>query len=275
MRGLALCWLRLPAGWLRRRGLELAEAPLRRPWGVPPRRLRARTGVPGAREFALGGRRTAAELASALARSGQPSLGEFASVLDFGCGSARVLPHIAALTPQAACAGCDVDAEAIAWATAQHPRLSFHAIAPEPPLPLGRSSVDLVYSISVFSHLDEAGQDAWLAELARILRPGGIALLSVHGPSAFERFRSGAARAGWCAPGSFARGPLGAGELAFIPYARSRFNRLELPGVGERYGLAFHGHGYLRERWPRWLDVLAVDERAITGWQDLVVARRA
>src|SRR5581483_11976904 len=53
----------LAAGWLLKRARELAEpvAALVSPRaeavrGVPPRRLRARTGAPGAREFADGGR---------------------------------------------------------------------------------------------------------------------------------------------------------------------------------------------------------------------------
>jgi SAM-dependent methyltransferase len=265
----------LALGWLRRRGLELVEAPLPRQARVPPRRLRARTGVPGAREFVGRGREAAAELAGALAAAGLGELAAFGSVLDFGCGSARVLPHVAARAPEARCEGCDVDAEAIAWAAARHPELRLAAIGPSPPLPYRAASFALVYSISVFSHLDERAQDAWLAELARVLAPGGVALLSVHGPSAFERFRAGRARAGWCPPGAFARGPLGDDELAFVPYVRSRLNALELPGVGERYGLAFHDHEYLRGHWSRWLEVAAIHERAITDWQDLVVCRAA
>jgi hypothetical protein len=44
--------------------------------------------------------------------------------------------------------------------------------------------------------------------------------------------------------------------------------------VAESYGLAFHGAGYVRRRWPQWLEVIEVRERAVAGWQDLVVCRR-
>jgi SAM-dependent methyltransferase len=263
---------RLAAGWLARRGRELADLQPGRhaPEPVPPRRLRARTGAPGRAEFAAGGRTAAAELAALL----PDGFAAFASILDFGCGSARVLPHVAALAPEARCAGCDVDIAAIAWASAHHPELTFAHSGYESPLPFPDASFALVYSISVLSHLREDLQDRWLAELARVLVPGGVTLLSTHGPHAFEQFRTGAVRTNWCERSAFARGPLATGETMFVPYTRSFWNRGELPGVGAGYGLAFHGEGYIRERWSRWLTVERIAPSALTGWQDLVRCRR-
>jgi SAM-dependent methyltransferase len=271
---------RLAVGWAVKRARELLEAVsdgrrAANPRGavVPPRRLRARTGAPGAVEFTAGGRDTAQVLASALGSVGT-SLAAMPAMLDFGCGSGRVLPHIAALAPGARCFGCDVDPGAIAWAERHRPELSWAVSGSEPPLDYPDERFDLIYSISVFSHLDEALQDRWLAELRRILVPGGVALLSVHGPHALDQFRSGKAGTSWCRGGAFARGPLGAGEFVFEPYVRSRWNRSDLPRVGPRYGLAFHGEEYLRRHWSRWLRVNDVRERAVSGWQDLVVCRR-
>jgi SAM-dependent methyltransferase len=271
----------LAAGWLLKRARELAEPLAARASprsasvrGVPPRRLRVRAGAPGAREFAHGGRQAAAALAAVLNDAGG-SIADARSVLDFGCGSGRVLPHMAMLAPTARCTGCDVDAGAITWAARHLPTLEWSLSGAVPPLPFAAGQFDLVYSISVFSHLDEPLQDRWLAELQRVLAPGGIALLTVHGPHAFEQFRTGAVRTRWCSPSAFARGPLGDDELIFEPYVRSMFNRAELPGVGASYGLAFHGHGYLHRRWPAWLEVLDVRERGVSDWQDVVVCRKA
>ncbi len=287
------------AGWLARRARELADplalaAHHRRRTAVgplPPRRLRARTGAPGIREFADGGRRAGVELAAVLAATGLPEISQYRSVLDFGCGSARVLPHVAALAGPARCAGsdvdpaaiagparcagCDVDPAAIAWAARHHPALELVRSDYAPPLPFAAESFELVYSVSVLSHLDEPLQNRWLAELRRVLAPGGVALLSIHGAHAFERFRTGAVRTAWCAPSGFARGPLRDDELVFVPYTRSVWNRGELPGVGGGYGLAFHGAGYVRERWGEALEVLDVAPAALAGWQDVAVCRRA
>ncbi len=268
----------MAAAWVARNGRDLAE-PLvtRRPrgraaWSVPPRRLRARTGAPGAREFVEGGRLAGDELAAALGP--WLALADIGELLDFGCGSGRVLPHIAALAPGARCSGCDVDAAAITWAARHLPHLRWAVSDFAPPLPFEPSGFDLIYSISVFSHLDAPLQDRWLAELHRALAPGGVALLSVHGAHAFEQFRSGAARTGWCSRDGFARGPLERDEFIFVPYVRSIWNRAEMPGIGADYGLAFHGEGYLRSHWDGFFEVLDVRQRAISAWQDLVVCRR-
>jgi hypothetical protein len=81
-------------------------------------------------------------------------------------------------------------------------------------------------------------------------------------------------RTRWCRQEAFARGPLDDHEFLFVPYVRSRWNAAELPEVAAGYGLAFHGRGYVRDRWSRTFEIADVQERAITGWQDLVIARR-
>ncbi len=266
--------MRLPLGWVRRRARELADPLLllrsRGPTPIPPRRLRARTGAPGLDEFVRGGAQAADELARALAVA-RRSFGDARSVLDLGCGSARVLPHVAALAPTATCTGCDVDTAAITWAARHYPKLSWVASPFEPPLPFADRSFDLVYSISVFSHLGEELQDRWLAELRRLLRPGGVALLSVHGSHAFEQFRTGQATTAWCRADAFARGPLQPAEFVYEPYVRSLWNEGELPGVGRDYGLAFHGEQYVRRHFSQWLGIEAVLPRAMTSWQDIVI----
>ncbi len=192
-------------------------------------------------------------------------------MLDLGCGSGRVLPHVAALAPTARCVGCDVDRGAIDWATRHHPKCSWVVSPSAPPLPFADRSFELLYSISVLSHLGERAQDSWLAEIRRLLAPDGVALLSVHGGHAFEQFRAGRAHTAWCRSDAFARGPLEATEFVFEPYTRSVWNEGELPGVGPDYGLAFHGDHYLRAHFSRWLEVRAVLPTAMTAWQDIVV----
>jgi SAM-dependent methyltransferase len=238
---------------------------------LPPRRLRARAGAPGAHAFVQGGRQTAAELA-ALVRGAGRDPGQLRSVLDFGCGAGRVLPHFARLAPRADCAGCDVDEAAIQWAARHQRRLGWSLTSFHPPLPYPAATFDLVYSVSVFSHLDRGLTGLWLDELRRVLAPDGLALVSVHGPHALERFRTGAVTTSWCAPDAFRRGPLRADEFVFTPYRRSFWNDTDLPGVGREYGLAFHGPDHARAMWRRSLQVVEVRPLALTDWQDVVVA---
>ncbi len=164
-----------------------------------------------------------------------------------------------------------MDREAISWAAGHYPDLTWVVSPFEPPLPFDDRGFDLVYSISVLSHLGAESQDRWLGEISRLLAPGGVALLSVHGPHAFEQFRTGQVTTAWCRPGAFARGALEPSEFVFEPYARSLWNDRELPGVGSDYGLAFHGEQYVRRHFSRWLRLEAVLPRAMTDWQDIVV----
>jgi SAM-dependent methyltransferase len=237
---------------------------------VPPRRLRARAGAPGAYAFVEGGRQAAAQLAGLVGAAGRDPAG-LRAVLDFGCGPGRVLPHMARLAPAAECVGCDVDGDAIDWAARRHRALGWSLTSFHPPLPYEDGRFDLIYAVSVFSHLDREMAAMWLGELARVLAPDGLALLSVHGPHAFEQFRRGAVTTSWCPPEVFQRGPLGAGEFVFIPYRRSFWTDGDLPGVGREYGLAFQGPEHTRAGWGQTLQVVEVRERALTDWQDVAV----
>jgi SAM-dependent methyltransferase len=268
----------LAGGWLVRRIRELLD-PVEL-WRardvageVPPRQLRARTGVPGARAFVASGREAAQEIEDALA-SARVAVGDVQSVLDFGCGPGRVLPHVASLAARARGTGCDVNAPAIEWAREHRPGLRWEVSGFEPPLPFADAAFDLVYSISVFSHIDAELQARWLRELERVLQPNGVALLSVHGRDAFESFRSGDAATRWCPRSAFARAPLGEDEFLFVPYTRSAWIQNELPGVEGEFGLAFHGENYIREHWSETFEVMHLLPRAMTAWQDIAVCRK-
>jgi SAM-dependent methyltransferase len=100
-------------------------------------------------------------------------------VLDFGCGCGRVLVYFKGAT-RCEMTGSDIDGEAIAWCKANLADFgAFIRNGAEPPLPLADSSVDLVYSISVFTHLPEKMQFQWLTELHRVVKPGGLLLSGV------------------------------------------------------------------------------------------------
>ena len=112
-------------------------------------------------------------------------LAGFRSILDFGCGPAGTILWLRELAPDADVTGTDIDAEAIAWARANVRGATFGVNGAMPPLAYAESTFDLVYAISVFTHLDEGPQDAWLEELFRVTRPGGICMVTVHAPSSW------------------------------------------------------------------------------------------
>ena len=105
------------------------------------------------------------------------------SVLDFGCGTARTLTAYADETSEAEFWGCDIHEPSIKWAQENlSPPFSFFACRETPPLGQPDAQFDLIYAMSVFTHITDHWSE-WLAELHRVMRPGGIAVVSVLGPS--------------------------------------------------------------------------------------------
>jgi SAM-dependent methyltransferase len=104
-----------------------------------------------------------------------------ARVLEFASGAGRVLRHLLADHPEADWWCCDVHQPSIDWL--QHAGgLELHAVQcqPRPPLPFDDNQFDLVYGISAFTHI---GWDwaEWIAEMQRIIRPGGLLVVSLLG----------------------------------------------------------------------------------------------
>jgi SAM-dependent methyltransferase len=100
-------------------------------------------------------------------------------VLDFGCGAGRTIRHLGDVNVTGELWGCDVDPACIAWST-EHlgPSISFVVNDDAPPLPFESEKFDLVYALSVFTHIDRHWAN-WLLELHRVLAPGGILVATI------------------------------------------------------------------------------------------------
>jgi SAM-dependent methyltransferase len=152
---------------------------------VPPARLRIRVAGTADLDWFLDSGRLAEEtLRGSLARAGT-SLEDQAAILDFGCGCGRVIRRLAGLPGDVH--GSDFDGAAVAWCRENLPFASFTQNGLEPPLPLPDADVSLVYAFSVLTHLPVPVQHAWVEELTRIMRPGGLLLVSTHGERYLER----------------------------------------------------------------------------------------
>lgn len=271
-------WVRryVPEGTRRTVRRWLAEAPHRfrdlpgdladrfRRDPLPPAALRARVGLSSARrEYLEGGALLARDLLAALAAvSGVagvepgPPAGEW---LDFGCGCGRVSRALLRLAPSAPTApglrisGVDVDRPAVEWCRRHLPG-SFTVGSALPPLALPDNSFDLVYAVSVFTHLDEPRQDFWLAEIIRLLRPGGLLLASTHAPVVLDA------------------------QPDITPEQRRELERhgfLFVPGSGPfNENRSFHTKPYMEAAWGRWLIPELHLDQGLAAFQDLSVWRR-
>jgi SAM-dependent methyltransferase len=109
-------------------------------------------------------------------------------VLDFGCSSGRVLRHFEDQHRSLgwALSGVDVQARPIEWMR-QHFPAHFQVFVGNtiPHLPFEDNTFDVIYGFSVFTHI-KYQWDAWILELRRILRPGGIFAQTIHTENAWD-----------------------------------------------------------------------------------------
>jgi SAM-dependent methyltransferase len=147
---------------------------------IPPGSLIfSATGSRDVQWFLDSGGQTASAFRSALDSIGRP-LESFEEVFELGCGCGRVLRQWAAVTGPRFHAS-DYNPKGVEWGKRFLPHVSFSTNDLEPPLPFASESFDLCYAVSVFTHLPEELQMPWLRELHRVLRPGGILVVTLSG----------------------------------------------------------------------------------------------
>ncbi|MGH9366320.1 MAG: class I SAM-dependent methyltransferase [Thermoanaerobaculia bacterium] len=256
-----------PAGSLRTVFSMVADAlgPL------PPTALRMRVaGDEDADFFRADGQRTFADFAAAVERHG--GFGRVRRMLDWGCGCGRVTAHFLADGQVAEVHGVDIDGEAIAWCVGALPRGRFQQSGPYPPLPFPDRYFDLVVAYSVFTHLERGVQKLWLAEMRRVLSPGGLLLATAHGEFAAayhfpDRIpRNLGERLGtW-----LGRRPIIEGEI------NDSLEDHALDGLAPSgyYRGVFQSTRYTIREWSRFLPVAEYRKAGAGNYQDLVVLRR-
>jgi hypothetical protein len=228
-------------------GLPLPDGP----------RMHRTTGNENVTNFRLTGLSTALKLREAVATTGRDFSG-LGHVLDWGCGCGRIA-RFCSTWP--GFEGVDIDADNVAWCRDHLPPGPFAPIGLFPPTPLPDRRFDLIFGISVMTHLADDVQQQWLAELHRISAPYAIVLLTILGEHA-------AARAGFAVEG-FAQ--FAAAGQVFFRTAEAIDDALGNPGY---YGTTFVTHDYIRHRWSRWFSVERILPAYIGNHQDLVVLRR-
>ena len=101
-------------------------------------------------------------------------------LLDAGCGTGGFLRWALAQWPIAHASGVDISDAAIELARDQVPTVEL-GVAPLHALPFEAASFDLVVCNDVFQHVPESQVAASVAELRRVLAPGGPLLVRTNG----------------------------------------------------------------------------------------------
>jgi SAM-dependent methyltransferase len=231
---------------------------------LPPERLRRRW-ASDADAYLEGGRRDVERLLATLRGVGvaEDSIGR---VLDFGCAEGRMLRHLWDRSDRELW-GVDINAERITWCQ-QHlaPPIRFATTTTAPHLPFVDGYFDLVYALSVFTHITELA-DAWFLELLRVLRPGGHAYLTIHDEHSIDVLlgRAGAAHVRGELTDMLLRfddetGTLASDWISFALYAD--------PGAH-----VFHRRDDLVRRWAQLAELRTVEEEAADYQTALLFAK--
>ena len=99
-------------------------------------------------------------------------------LLDVGCGVGALHPYLAGLFERIS--GVDISASCIAQASQRCPKNSYAVAAPGAPLADGRYDVTL--AVCTLHHVPPADWRAFVADMVRVTRPGGLVCVIEHNP---------------------------------------------------------------------------------------------
>src|SRR5262245_31056215 len=180
-------------------------------------------------------------------------------VLDFGCGWGRIIRFFLKDVSAEYLHGVDADQELVDFCKQTLLYGYYERVEPTPPSCFDDGRFNLIYAYSVFSHLSEPVHLQWLAELSRILAPGGLLVVTTQSRHFLEfcadlRRDSRRAVTAWQRTLSSAFTDTAARAAA---YDRGEFLH-EPTGGGSVLSSAFYGEtiipaAYVERHWTRYL----------------------
>lgn len=103
-------------------------------------------------------------------------------ILDWGCGPGRVIRHFPEIVNSTnQIWGCDYNQEYVDWCSNNLKGIRFFTNQLNPPMALEAAQMDLIYGLSIFTHLSEESHFRWIEEMHRVLKSGGILFITSHG----------------------------------------------------------------------------------------------
>lgn len=168
------------------------------------------------------GKKGAAAILNILQKNGR-NIEDFKRILDFGCGCGRIARHWQNLEGCKIC-GTDINPKLIEWSRQNLSFGQFSTNGLESALEYADNNFDFVFAVAVFGHFRGELQKHWMNELCRVLKPGGLLLITIKGKNRI-------------------------GELTDEEASRFRSGRLvviEPECSGTNYCLAYHPDSYFR-----------------------------
>ena len=183
---------------------------------------------------------------------------------DFGGSSGRVFRHFHFQSTAWRVWSCDFKRTSVEWNLANFPAaITVFQGMYFPFLPIEDRTFNLISAMSVFTHIDET-ETSWLLELRRILKPGGIAIVTIHNEDTWlnmpAELRVVIEK---CTP-----------ELAAMP-TLPQGRSVSTWRVDDPYRChTFHSNDYIRQQWARMLDVKEIIPEAFDAQAAVILQRR-
>lgn len=170
-------------------------------------------------------------------------------ICEWGCGPARIIRHMVEFFDGAGIQlqGFDYNAATIRWCKEHISGINFDCNSLSPPLPCEDNAYDCVYNLSVFTHLSETMHHQWMAELRRVVKPGGIIIFTTHGDHFINNLLPHELTA-YQAGSLVVRGEIKEGKRCFVAYHPAAFIKKEL--LVDDLELITHFPGPVQESLP-------------------------
>lgn len=195
-------------------------------------------------------------------------------VFELGPSTGRVLRHFAFQLGLRRVYGADISRTNVEW-IGRHlpPSIEVFQNTVLPILPYASESMDLAFAVSVFTHID-ALEHAWLMEFRRILRPGGVAVISIHSDDTWNKLpnTNNLLKNLLNHADKFKEGPFEPGFFG-LPMSKDRLT-FTLPGRMGSNCQTFHSSEYIRRSWGRFFEVVEIAHESLV-YHSAVVLRKS
>lgn len=194
--------------------------------------------------------------------------------LEFGSATGRVLRHFVCHEPWMDLYATDINQDHIAWLHEFIPQIHGSVNGLTPPLPCEDNKFGLAMGFSVFTHIADH-EIAWLHEIYRVLRPGGMGYFTVVTDHTWDHMD----KASWGVYGDLVRNRPKYHGMNFrndifdhpMPFDKTVFqytNRTDGYGV-----VVFHKTDYIRRVWGEIFEIVDIIREG-HHFQDVVVLRK-
>lgn len=223
-----------------------------------------------------GGLATAIEISAKSEQHNHPfeSAGK---VLDFGCGTSRVLRYMVEFLPGPQYYGSEVFRDNIDYGKSVFPEVIYLHHDNHPSIDVPDRTFDIIYAYSIFTHLEEKLHLKWLSELHRILQNEGIIILTIHGKTILKRCKDEeSVREPMCiANQNYEKLWNKFNSDGYVFYSCYDSEWLSKGGIdSDVFGISYISGEYIKNKWTDRFRILEHDKGAVSNWQDYVVMKK-